>query len=135
MILTIDPGVSIGIAIHMPAGYSTYVAQGEEAIWVLLAEYPWKVVVIENFLTSGRISKYGLYRMVGGVQSMCYHLGLQLAVQMPAARYPYESAAKGMLKAYPHEVHEVAALAHLLRWEGDHKEVLWLETLSNRVIH
>ena len=117
-VLAIDPGESIGIA-FFDNGYQSCVIKEPAELWTLITGVPWDVVVYENFSTSGRISAPGLHtvRIVGGIQALCSHFHIAMIQHAPQARYPYLRKAKVMLAG--HIIHEIDAMAHLLRWEAD----------------
>lgn len=122
-VLAIDPGGTTGVALRY----------GSEGKW-LTASYttPEQLcdailkgldhVVIENFKAE-HISKYGLYtvKLVGGVFFACRKLDIPLTIHEPQARYPFRTDAKQMIidSGQKYVIHEMDALAHLLRWEND----------------
>lgn len=120
MILAIDPGITTGIAFHDTSGYVTTTTKEDVELWSILTGVPWETVVCEAFATSGRISAPGLatVRLIGGVQALCYRLSIPVHMHSPQVRYPYLKQAKIMKRG--HIIHEIDALAHLLRWEADH---------------
>lgn len=80
-------------------------------------------VVIERFATSGRISRHGLgtVELVGSVEALCVSRGIPFYRQQPFERKAFIAQAKVILQGKPYVVHEMDALAHLLRWERKHE--------------
>jgi len=124
MIISIDPGKTTGIAFKLTDGiYRTIEAETQEDVWGYIYGYPTalKTVVIEQFVTGGRISKYGLatVELVGGVKALCHHLGIGCVVHTPGMRMAFIHEAKAL--KVTQGPHELDALAHLLRYEHDNR--------------
>jgi hypothetical protein len=79
------------------------------------------VVVVERFVTAGRISRHGLdtVEIQGSVFGLAWVLGSQLYWQTPADRMPFLDEARKLIRANRSKIqsHDVDAVAHLLRWE------------------
>jgi len=76
-------------------------------------------VVFEVFNTQGRVDFWMIYtiELVGGIKAAIYALGLHGYAHSPGQRTPFIAEAERMLRGQEHTVHEVDALAHLLRHE------------------
>jgi len=84
---------------------------------------PCSAVVIENFVTMGYMSKYGLetVELVGAVKTIAWQRKLPLVRQAPGVRLPFERQAMALFKARKqtqYTDHEVSALSHLLCYEA-----------------
>lgn len=121
-VLAIDPGGTTGTALRLSNG-----------LWLTSSLKTWEqlcdfilngldTVVIENFKAE-HISTYGLHtvKLVGGVQFACRKMNIPLVIHQPQDRYPFRTDARQMISdaGIPYVVHEMDALAHLLRWEND----------------
>lgn len=116
-VLAIDPGITTGLALLQENNeIITKATKNVYEVFTLIKLFK-PDVVCEDFTTSGRISSYGLHtvRLIGGVQAMCWYLGLRCVMRMPQERYSHMAASKVHLKGTKHVVHEVDALAHLLK--------------------
>lgn len=133
MILAIDPGGTTGIAIRMNDGsIQTCVCQtmtGDKkkefdstSLYDMICTPGITHVVYEMFQAE-LISKYGLHtvRLVGAIEALCWKLNIPVLAHMPQMRRPFLDEAKKILtkKGGRYVIHEVDALAHLLRMEYD----------------
>ncbi len=81
-----------------------------------------KLVIIERFATSGRISSYGLQtvELVGAIKGWCWSRGVDFHLSTPTQRYPQmgvaEQAVGSIITPSKFAKHEVDALAHLLAY-------------------
>lgn len=121
-VLSIDPGVTTGIALRVDENGSwiTCVCKEWQEVCDLIKIDSLDQIVIENFAAEN-ISKYGLItvRIVGGIQFVSRKYDIPLKIHNPQDRYPFRTQAKLMLEDRKHTVHEMDALSHLLRWEFD----------------
>lgn len=124
--IAIDPGPHIGVAIHSTAasaasGYTMVMLTEPVKLWDVMQRHKPSVIVLENFSSSGLISRDGqsTIRLVGAVELMAYILGAELVLQSPQERYGQMDAARSMLKAIGRKLvsHEVDSMAHLLTYE------------------
>ena len=129
MIIAVDPGATTGLAWcdDMASDeYSTSVTRDAEELWQLVCLPGVTDVVVEDFQTAGRISKYGLQtvRLVGGLEALSYKVGFTIHVRMPMHRYSQMKVAKKMAPSGTKtRRHEVDALAHLLAWKMETEEL------------
>lgn len=129
-ILAIDPGGTTGIAIRSELGeIYTCVMKSPEEVYTLINPGSVDHIICENFKAQ-TISKYGLHtvRIVGGAYALAIKFGIGYTLHQPQDRYPFLTDAKQILDErrrtlkQPYMEHEKDALAHLLRWEHDHKQ-------------
>lgn len=126
-ILSIDPGGTTGLAVRGENNkIATCVVKTPEEVYAFIRvgiDY----VVCENFKAEV-ISKYGLHtvKIVGGAYALAYVQNIHFVLHEPQDRYPFKSDAKELLETRKKElkqsymVHELDALAHLLRFEYDY---------------
>lgn len=143
--IAIDPGSSTGVAILterdeiVTMTLDTSEGDIDGVLGLLLEQMP-DVVIVERFITSGTMSRYGLHtvELVGAIKAL-HHLAETMYVEnsAPLARvfHPFElvlrtpsqravriPAAKIMLRerrttlGHKFTDHEVDSLAHLLGW-------------------
>lgn len=123
-IISIDPGLTTGVAIRIGDDISVLELNPYQAVWKFLKNNIWDQVVCENF-TAQNISSYGIVtvRIVGGIECYCTLNNIPLTIQQNIMRIPYKPRALEMLIAKygskPPRDHRLDALAHLLRWEHD----------------
>lgn len=118
--IAIDPGGTTGLACRFPDGsWMTVSLNTPSQLWDFFLEKP-DEVVFEIFSTGGRVDKWMIYtiELVGGIKAAIYALGLHGFAHSPGQRNPYLRQAEEMLRGQEHTVHEVDALAHLLRHEA-----------------
>jgi hypothetical protein len=120
ILMSIDPGITSGIAIKVDGKYDTCVAHTGAELWEFIRDYNFDTVIIEQFATSSLISKFGLRtaELVGGVEALCWLKSIPIVRRMPAQRIPFLRKAALMLKDTAIVEHQQDALAHLLAWEG-----------------
>lgn len=130
ILISIDPGITTGVAIRTASGEittRTYKLQSElislfGSMWVTDNLYK-HVVVIEDFIGSGNLTKEGKYtiKLIGAVEALCTAYGFELYIQPPQRRKAFQDEAHSILfkKLQRFVIHEEDALAHLLRWEYD----------------
>lgn len=125
MILSVDPGVSNGIAVFNPfeRSYLTMVTKQHKELYDFfkLDTAPGITqVVIENFAAQ-RISGYGLHtvRVVGAVEALCHVHDIPLAIRAPQQRRGFIDFAKIIIDKQESGwvIHQADALAHLLAWQ------------------
>jgi len=126
MILSVDPGETTGLALRLADDSLVLsMVRGKEQLWKLL-EYLGAEdrVVVEDFVTAGRISKHGLFttRLVGSLEALCWLYGIPLQRQVPNFRMGYLNVSYKIINEtvgadHAHR-HEKDALAHLLAWEA-----------------
>lgn len=119
-LLSIDPGVTTGIAFKLDEKYSTSLIKDQNEIWNLVRLPMWDVVIYENFKCVV-ISTYGLYtvRLIGGILASAMFAKHDVCKHEPIFRYSQQQKAKDMLPKGT-IIHEVEALAHLLAHEVIH---------------
>lgn len=146
MILSIDPGLSTGLAARLDNGHwwtDTVVGSEEAFKYVvgLITNLKPNKVVIEHFSTMQYLSKYGIetIELIGAIKGACAVHNVPLYRQTPLTRKPKEQEATAMLKERKQQLggsietkvtgtaaivikpgytdHEVSALAHLLMFE------------------
>lgn len=127
-VIAIDPGGTTGIAYRIDEVVHTTITGTPKELYELVEESAelWSQVVIEDFISSGQISAYGLYtlRLIGGIECICLRHRIPLAVQQP--QYRYSSTLQQLQhfkdhpKAHAPAVHERDALMHLFAWEEKH---------------
>lgn len=91
------------------------------AVWSYIQTLQPQVIIVERFVTAGRISRDGLdtVEMQGSIFGLGWSMGSQVYVQSPVDRLPFVPEARTLLNANKSKIqsHSVDALAHLLRWE------------------
>lgn len=134
MIVAVDPGQNVGLAVRFDnSNWGTLtipkVPEADERFDLLLTTLveqfdrgPCEMLVLESFKTMSRyLSKYGLetIELVGAIRAVCWLRGIEVTLQMPTQRKPWENTAAAMIKARkrPSTDHEVSALSHLLAYE------------------
>lgn len=122
-VISIDPGGTIGVAIQIPSINNTtrmYTCTftNPEDIWKFAANPTFDTIVVERFITSGRVDKYGLLtiEIVGGLKAIAITTGKKLVTHLPQNRYAWQKDAHLWLvdQSDPFVIHEEDALAHLL---------------------
>jgi len=118
-ILAIDPGGNVGVAMRTPHGeYVTLTIPqiDRHDVYDYLMLEP-QYVVLEAFTPYQRIdhNMIQVIEMVGGVTAICRVKHIPLTIQTPAARKAYVKQAERLAREF-HTIHEVDALAHLLRF-------------------
>jgi len=123
-LVSIDPGITTGIATCNPAGdFATCTLGSSGEVWDFVLQHEGvkdALVLAEQFVTKGRISKYGLetVRIIGGIQALCRQFDIRLQMDMPGHRIAYIPDA---LRLLPRSTeHEMDALSHILAWEAEH---------------
>lgn len=118
-IIAVDPGRTSGIAIAIGDQVETKVITDPHELYLLVFSQVWSAVICEDFITN-TIDAHGLYtvRLVGAVQALAAIRGSPIVIHTPGQRYPWIPKAKALLKGQKHMVHEVDALAHLLRYRS-----------------
>src|SRR3990167_1416896 len=90
MILSIDPGITTGLAVRYTDGILRVSStRSPEDLWRLIDRLALDAVVCESFATAGRISRYGLQtvRLIGSIQHACWQRSVRLVEQPPSFRY------------------------------------------------
>src|SRR5260221_4605877 len=100
--LSIDPGGTSGMAVHMPTGkIMTFVCKSPKEVYAFIFNFREILtdVVIENF-SAQLIGRYGLetVRIVGGVYALCCVYEINHVVQMPQMRYSFQKEAEKILR-------------------------------------
>lgn len=133
-IISIDPGGKSGVAIRLPNKEivtcicESIFRNGQETtfdpkeLYDLFVDTEYDHVIIETFQAQ-TIDKYGLHtvRLVGGIEAICFIKNIPITKHMPQMRYPFKDDAKQLLAGKRHMIHELDALAHLLRWEHERR--------------
>lgn len=131
-VISIDPGGKSGVAIRFNDGtIETCICESifkngkqetfdPRSLYELFLTYKFDHAVIETFQAQ-TITRYGLHtvRIVGGIEALCIAKDIPLTKHMPVDRYPFLQDAKDLLQGKRPMIHQVDALAHLLRWEND----------------
>lgn len=122
-VLSIDPGITTGIATRVHGKYSTFEVINYEGVFDIVQDHPWDLVLCENF-TAKHISKYGLatVRIIGGVAAICYLRKIPMKTQQNFERIRYKPKAIELMGGNkgPRD-HKMDALAHLLCWEANNE--------------
>lgn len=121
VLVAVDPGQHIGIATRYCDGtLGTWMIHNRrEQAWELIAALRPTTLVVERFITSGRISAPGLetVEIAGSIYALAWAMGATLVTQTPAQRYPRMKEAKETLRGTRATPHQIDALAHLLVYE------------------
>lgn len=139
--IAVDPGADTGIAVLTSRNeivtLTLDTSEGDVAgLLSLLVEQAPHTVVVERFITSGMMSRYGLHtvELVGAIKAW-QHLNndattgrppVDLVFRTPSQRTVCVPEAKRILSlrrstlGARHTDHEVAALAHLIGWMRSH---------------
>lgn len=136
-VLAVDPGGKSGIAIRLDDGKlmtciceslfnkkagTRQVTYDAKELYEMLMLPTITQVIVETFQAQ-RIDQYGLHtvRLVGAIEAICHVRNIPLVKHIPQDRYPFKTEAKMWLQDQkrPYLIHELDALAHLLRWEFD----------------
>lgn len=124
LVVAIDPGPHMGIATRLNNGtlYAQMIHNDLMSVWKYLEEAKPGVIIVERFMTGGRISNDGLYTVEaqGSIARCAWGLKAEFIWQRPADRTPFIPQAKELLGKTGNkkiESHEVDAVAHLIRWE------------------
>lgn len=117
-LVAIDPGRTTGIAMRDGDKLSTSYTQDIEAVLYIVMTAD--TVVQEDYIGQ-LISSDGLFtvRLIGIIEGVCWEKDIPLYIQRNAERKAQLHVAKQLLQ-YPNrstKIHEVDALAHLLRFE------------------
>jgi Ni,Fe-hydrogenase III large subunit len=133
--LAIDPGQTCGFALHdnIMEETKTWCDDYNHMLTAIDSMAP-DTVVIERFVTAGRLSKYGLLtiELVGMARGFCRAKGINIITRMAYSRHPYQVMAeemrdaesKGMHRTGKRCGHENDALAHLLWYRDKVKDEL-----------
>lgn len=116
----IDPGGSTGVAYSINGHYITNTITDPRDLYTLIYENKPDVIAIERFATDHMISRDGIHtiEIVGGVKSLCAVLGIALHIHTPQFRKAFmQPAGQALSGVINKTVHEVDAMAHLLRLE------------------
>lgn len=129
VVIGIDPGVSTGVAIATLYDLETHeITAGQyniitatctdyNQVWEYIRP-PVEVLIIEKF-SSQLISKYGIQtvEIVGGVKALCAEHDIELIEDTPQQRKPFLEKARSLVPMREnHTIHEVDALAHVVRY-------------------
>lgn len=119
--LAIDPGETTGLALSVGGVLYTSMTKLERDVWSLVSLVD--TCIVENFVTSGVISRYGLHtvRLVGAVEALCWQNEVQFVRQMPGYRRVFLPEAEKLMPPHSkHENrHEKDAISHLLAYEQE----------------
>lgn len=121
--VAVDPGAHCGIAVRMSDGslQHTMIHNDLPAVLKYIHTISPIVIVVERFVTAGRISRDGLdtVEIQGSIFGLAWVLGSQLYWQTPIDRMPFIPEARQLIRANRTKIqsHDVDAVAHLLRWE------------------
>lgn len=123
-ILSIDPGITSGIALRCRGVIHTTTCSSMEEVYDLIRPPASPELVIFERFTAKLISTYGLHtvKLVGGIQALCYAFNIKCIGHMPQERKPFLDLARTVLLAnsmpdYKPVIHEIDATAHLLAHE------------------
>lgn len=120
--MAIDPGGSTGVAYSINGKYITNTLTDPRELYELIYENKPDVVAIEAFATDHMISRDGIrtIEIVGGVKALCSVLGIAIHVHTPQFRKAFmQPSQQHMSGVIGKTVHEIDALAHLLRLEHE----------------
>lgn len=123
IILAVDPGQHCGLAARLSDGSLTHTMIHNDlpATWDYIQRLQPNVIVVERFVTAGRIGRDGLdaVELQGSVFGIGWTMGSLVYVQTPIDRMPFLEEARTLIGANRTKIqsHAVDAVAHLLRWE------------------
>lgn len=125
-VLALDPGMTTGVAFRIgKCEPATEVLETIDAVFGLILENNWDIVIYERFITSGRVSSYGIatIELVGAIKALCKSRGITSIAHTPGMRKAFEFRARAILtkRGAKYMAHQLDALAHLLRWENDYE--------------
>lgn len=113
----------MGLAVRQTNGELTHTMIHENwpELWGYIHKLQPNVIVVERFVTAGRISRPGLdtVEIQGSIFGLGWLMGSQVYIQTPADRLPFLTEARKLIGANRTKIqsHDVDAVAHLLRWE------------------
>lgn len=116
----IDPGGSTGVAYSINGHYITNTITDQNELYKLIYDNKPDVIAVERFATDHMVSRDGLHtiEIVGGVKALCSVLGIALHIHTPQFRKAFmHPAQQQMSGVIGKTVHEIDAMAHLLRLE------------------
>ena len=120
--MAIDPGGSTGVAYSINGHYISNTITDPKELYTLIYENKPDVIAIEAFATDHMISRDGIrtIEIVGGVKSLCCVMGISIHIHTPQFRKAFmHPAQQQMSGVIGKTVHEIDAMAHLLRLEHE----------------
>lgn len=121
-VVSVDPGLTTGIATRILGKYNTAEVSGYPRVWDLIATYAWDLVICEDFVAQ-EISKYGITttKIIGGIEAICHLKSTPFITHTAGQRIPYIARADTRIvkihgKKMPRD-HRQSAMAHLILWE------------------
>jgi hypothetical protein len=123
VLFAIDPGPHTGLAVKMDdANYHTATIMSQTELWDMINQFRPGKLAYEIFIGSGQRDVHINYtlELVGSLNGICHVLGIKSYRQQPQERRAFIQEARTLLAGQEgsgHTVHEVDALAHLLRLE------------------
>ena len=136
ILVAIDPGPHTGVAIRYNNGNVTtqMVHRSIFTIWDLIMQAQPEAIIIERFMTNGRLTKEGqeTIEVQGSIYSLAWAIKARLCIQYPMDRTPFIKQAREELgrSSKKIESHEVDAYAHLLRYEYTFKDEIMQARLT-----
>lgn len=121
IVLSIDPGITTGLAWKINGVYKVAVATEVQTVWEFVWNKP-DLVILEQFQAQ-IISRHGLrtVELVGAVEALCWAAGVTLERRVPQHRYPGMADAVRWLETNPQTAknmqHHQDALAHIFAYE------------------
>jgi hypothetical protein len=114
-IISIDPGLTIGIATFINNEYHTTNLTTLLELFEIL-DNDWELVLVENYFGGGRLSSEGAQtlRIVGAVIGFCYKANIPVQINIPSSRVSGILHAQEILANQHHSKHELEALSHLI---------------------
>lgn len=117
LLLAIDPGPHIGVAVDINGDMSTMTILDPYELWSIIRMHKPDALAFETFFTGNRVDANMLHtiELVGSLRGICHVLDIPAYGQMPQARKSFLQEAKAYLgEGHSNIPHEVDALAHLL---------------------
>lgn len=129
-ILSIDPGITTGVALYDVYTNSVYVTQTtipDELIAIIDKNLaPSDIVLIENFIGGGYRTSESTYtlKLLGFVEYYSYYVKrIRTFIQTPQTRKAYVGIARDILEQTTRTPHSIDAFAHILAYMAKEKIV------------
>lgn len=125
LLMAIDPGPHIGVALSIDGEISTMTLLDPKELWQLIRDSKPNMLAFETFFTGNRVDANMIHtiELVGSLRGICHVLDIPAYGQQPQARKSFMDEAKVLLgPGHSTTPHERDALAHLLLliWRKQH---------------